>query len=110
MNFIKMQGLSVLPLPALLRKNGVRSGQGDTGYIASMVLEDGAPVVRRVFCYHRATGQLSGSTWSNENGEYRIDGLVAGVLYFLTSLDEEDDLYQFNAVSQDLIAAKPLDL
>lgn len=110
MNFMKLKGVKLIPLPATLRAKGLRSGQGDTGYIASMVLEDGAPVARRVFCYHRATGQLSGSTWSNENGEYRIDGLIAGVIYFLTSLDEEEDLYQFNAVSQDLIAAKPLDL
>lgn len=94
------------PLPLLI--NVVTAGQGADGYIANKVLEDGVPVSRRVMCYHRKSGILVNSTWSDSNGDYRIDSLIAGVTYYLTALDENGDEEQYNAVTQDLIVASRL--
>lgn len=91
--------------PIILRQNLIQKGQGDNGFIAGKVTEQGLPVIRRVACYHRMSGALIDTTWSDINGNYRFDNLVAGVKYFVTSLDENKDNTQYNAVTQDLITA-----
>lgn len=88
-----------------LHGNSLRAGQGDDGYIAGIVTELSLPVIRRVMCYHRLTGLLLDTTWSKADGSYRFDGLIAGVKYFITSVDENNDSVQHNAVTQDLITA-----
>ena len=60
---------------------------------------------RRVMCYHRLTGALLATTISSADGSYRFDDLIAGVKYFITSVDENNDGVQYNAVTQDLITA-----
>lgn len=79
--------------------------RGDDGYIKGIVTEGANPVVRRVMCYHRRTGALIDSTLSDSNGNYRFDNLIAGIKYFVTSVDENKDAVQYNAVTQDLITA-----
>lgn len=88
-----------------LQGNSLKAGQGDDGYIAGAVTELSLPVVRRVMCYHRLTGLLLDTTWSKADGSYRFDGLIAGVKYFITSVDQNNDAIQYNAVTQDLIVA-----
>lgn len=75
------------------------------GFIEGRVTELGIPVVRRVICYHRRTGVQVGSTYSNANGYYRIDGLIPNAKYYVTSIDNNSDGIQYNAVTQDLISA-----
>lgn len=82
-----------------------QAGQGSTGYIAGVVTELGVGVSRRVMCYHRMSGILVTSTTSSSNGAYRLNGLIAGVKYYVTSIDESNDGIQYNAVTQDLITA-----
>jgi len=81
------------------------SGAGSDGFIKGVVTEKGLPVSRRVMCYHRKSGALISSTWSDLNGNYNISGLVAGIRYFVTSIDEDGNEPQYNAVTQDLITA-----
>ena len=81
------------------------AGKGANGYISGIVTELGVVVSRRVNCYHRMSGILVSSVWSDNNGKYRFDGLIAGVKYYVTSLDSNDDAVQYNAVTQDLITA-----
>lgn len=105
MNFISLSGaLTVIP-PVALLVNNTNAGQGDTGYIKGIVTENKAPVSRRVMCYHRLSGELVNSVWSKSDGGYYIDGLIAGVTYFVTSVDESGDGVQYNAVTQDLVTA-----
>lgn len=91
--------------PISAYNNLLKAGQGDNGYIAGFVTELSLPVVRRVMCYHRLTGLLLYTTWSGTDGSYRFDGLIAGVKYFITSIDNNNDAVQYNAVTQDLITA-----
>lgn len=105
MSTISLSGAVLIPLPISLRGDYSKNGQGDTGYISGLVTEQGVPVVMRVFCYHRLTGLLIESKWSNDDGSYRFDNLVAGVKYYITSIDENNDGTQYNAVTQDLIVA-----
>ena len=79
--------------------------RGSDGYIKGIVTEGTNPVARRVMCYHRRTGVLINTTLSDSAGGYRFDNLIAGVKYFVTSVDENNDAVQYNAVTQDLITA-----
>ena len=94
-----------LPLSIALRGDRIKNGQGDNGYIVGVVTELSLPVIRRVMCYHRLTGALLATTISDSGGNYRFDNLIAGVKYFVTSVDEADDGVQYNAVTQDLVVA-----
>lgn len=85
--------------------NGLASGIGTDGYIIGKVTENGVGVSRRVMCYHRHSGALVGTTWSNDDGAYLFDGLIAGVKYYLTAIDGNTDAVQYNAVTQDLVVA-----
>lgn len=86
-------------------KGKSQSGVDRGGYISGRVTEKELPVSRRIMCYHRRTGALVGSTLSNENGDYRFNDLSPNASYFVVSLDENNDVVQYNAVVQDLIAA-----
>lgn len=76
-----------------------------SGVITGKVLEQGVPVSRRVLCHQRDTGVLAGSTWSDSNGNYVINGLDDSKKYYVVSLDEDMSSTQYNAVVQDLIPA-----
>ena len=80
-------------------------GEGSDGEILGVVTEKGIGVSRRVMCYHRKSGALVRTVLSEGNGRYEINNLVAGVEYFVTSIDENNDAVQYNAVTQDLIIA-----
>lgn len=82
-----------------------KKGSGDNGFIQGVVTEQGVGVSRRVMCYHRMSGILVSSLLSSPSGNYQFDNLVAGVMYYITSLDESDGSTQYNAVTQDLITA-----
>lgn len=86
-------------------KKRLNSGIGRGGYIAGRVFEKEIPVSRRVLCYHRRTGNLVNSTYSDIGGNYRFDDLEPNANYFVVALDENNDAVQYNAVVQDLIAA-----
>lgn len=105
MNAIALGSAVLITLPAGLRGDNIKNGQGDTGYIKGKTTEKGVPVSRRVMCYHRLTGELVASTWSELDGSYQLNGLVSNVAYFVTSIDENNDSVQYNAVTQDLIVA-----
>ena len=94
-----------ISLPVALRGDKIKNGQGDNGYIVGVVTELSLPVVRRVMCYHRLTGALLATTISSADGSYRFDDLIAGVKYYVTSVDESKGAVQYNAVTQDLITA-----
>ena len=91
-------------LPSFILSDN-KSGQGWDGYIKGKVTERDIPVSRRVRCYHRLSGVLTNEAWSNDNGEYTINNLIAGVDYYITSLDQNGDAVQYNAVTQDLVTA-----
>lgn len=105
MRIYKINKPKALQIPNRLQFNTLKNGQGDSGYIAGIVTENSLPVSRRVMCYHRLTGAWLATTFSDDDGKYRFNGLVAGVKYFVTSLDENEDSTQYNAVTQDLITA-----
>lgn len=105
MNVITLSSAVLIKLPASLRGDSIRSGQGETGYIKGVVTEKAIPVSRRVLCYHRLSGGLVGSVWSDDNGNYVFNELIAGVDYFVTAVDQNIDAVQYNAVTQDLITA-----
>lgn len=97
-------------LPIAMRSSTSKAGEGDNGFISGIVTEGGNPVARRVFCYYRKTGELIRTVRSNEQGVYRIDGLRPNSIYYLTSIDNNGDDIQYNAVTQDLIAASEVTL
>lgn len=82
-----------------------RIGIGGRGFIAGRVLEQGLPVVRRIMCYHRNSGELVSIVFSDNSGDYRFDNLKLNAKYYVLSLDENDDATQYNAVVQDMIVA-----
>lgn len=88
-----------------MRRHLIGAGVGDNGIIIGKVTEQSMPVVRRVMCYHRMSRVLVTSTWSDSGGDYQLIGLIAGIKYYVTSLDENGDAVQYNAVTQDLITA-----
>lgn len=105
MNVTVLRGATSIKLPASLRGNLIKNGQGETGYIKGIVTEKTVPVSRRVLCYHRLSGGLVGSVWSDSNGNYTFTELIAGVEYFVTAVDQNKDAVQYNAVTQDLVVA-----
>lgn len=82
------------------------NGVGVGGYITGQVLENGAPVSRRVMCYHRRTGSLIAKTWSDTSGDFRFDDLEPGIAIFLTSVNDKGLAIPFNAVTQDQLVSK----
>lgn len=97
--------LTLVGVPQVIARITYIDGQGATGYIKGKVTENNIGVSRRVMCYRRRTGVLLYKTMSDENGDYYIGGLIAGLRYFVTSIDENEDGIQYNAVTQDLIVA-----
>lgn len=89
----------------LEHRSFAKQGEGADGFITGVVTEKELPVIRRVMCYHRKSGKLLKTTWSDINGHYLFDGLVANLAYFITSVDENVDAVQYNAVTQDLVTA-----
>lgn len=75
------------------------------GVIKGVATEKGVPVSRRVMLYDRYSGRLTRTTYSNENGEYSFSNINPNLKYFITSIDENNDGTQYNAVTQDLIIA-----
>lgn len=76
------------------------------GKIIGQVLENKKPVARRVFCYHRRTGELVATTKSGDDGFYQIENLVKGMIYYLVSIDEENDGKQYKLTGKDLVIAQ----
>lgn len=76
--------------------------KGLKGFISGRVVEDGTPVVRKVFCYKRATGELVAWTVSNSSGDYMLDSIPDDA-YYLVAIDTFSDSKQYNAVVEDLI-------
>ena len=104
-NSLSISGISAHPLIGASGSYQYSIGVGSNGYISGKTLEVGLPVSRRVMCYHRKSGVLVGSVLSGIDGYYRIPNLIAGIKYFVTSVDESNDAVQYNAVTQDLITA-----
>ncbi|WP_131667369.1 LamG-like jellyroll fold domain-containing protein [Psychrobacter pygoscelis] len=73
------------------------------GVITDKVLELGVPVSRKVCAYHRSTNELIAVTWSDDEGNYRLDNLRPNTEYYIVSIDHERD---FNAVIQDMVRTK----
>lgn len=72
-------------------------------YIAGKVtVENITPVSRKVRLYDLNNGRLVGETWSDEAGNYRFSGLVAGKRYFAVAHDHTE---VYNAAIQDRITA-----
>lgn len=80
-------------------------GSGDYASLSGVVTEQGKPVSRRVFCYLRRSGKLVGVTISDADGKYVFKNLSGSAKYFVTSIDENSDTTQYNAVTQDLVTA-----
>jgi len=104
-DFDMLPAASVFSLPYKTIADSQTEGRGGNGFISGKVTESGLAVARRVLCYHRRTGKLCGTTWSDENGYYIFNGLIAKSNYYVTSIDENLDAVQYNAVTQDLIEA-----
>lgn len=100
-----MSGVVVGLLSPKTPNPSAKVGGGNNGFITGVVTENGVGVLRRVMCYHRMSGVLIKTTLSDDSGRYKINGLSAGVRYFITSIDEADESIQYNAVTQDLIVA-----
>ena len=103
---ISLYDVTISRLPFKVIQDVSIDGIGITGIIEGIVKEKGIPVSRRVFCYHRKSGNLISSTLSDKNGYYSFDNLIKDVLYFVVSLDEFYDGTQYPGVIQDLIPAK----
>lgn len=97
-------GFSVVLQPSVRKKTLFMVG--DSGRIVGQVLENKKPVARRVFCYHRRTGELVATTTSGDDGFYQFDNLVKGMTYYLVSIDEENDGTHYNLTGQDLVIAQ----
>lgn len=77
---------------------------GPEGYIAGTVKIEGTVSSRRVRCYERASGRRAAETWSNEKGEYRVDGLDASRTYQIIAMDYA---LEYNAVVADNVQPIP---
>lgn len=95
-------GFGVVLQPSIRKTATVSDG----GQIVGQVLENNKPVARRVFCYHRHTGELVATTTSGDDGFYQFDNLVKGMVYYLVSIDEENDGTHYNLTGQDLVIAQ----
>ena len=103
---LRLRGiLTTKSTPSWLRREVTYLGQGVTGFIEGLVTEKNIPVSRRVMVYHRLSGRLSAQSVSGVDGKYKVFGLVAGVSYFVTSVDRSGDEVVYNAVTKDLITA-----
>lgn len=74
------------------------------GSITGRVLENGIPVVRRVMLYERTTGVYAGQTRSDSSGNYTFKRTNEALVYFVVSVDDNNDGVQYNLVGQDLIS------
>lgn len=79
------------------------------GFISGVVTEQNVPVSRRVMCFHRKSARLISITYSGEDGRYTFKNLVPASEYFITSIDDNNDGIQYNAVTQDLIIASEVE-
>lgn len=70
--------------------------------IAGKILQLGIPVSRQVRAYSRANGALLSSTYSDENGHYKMY-LPFDSAYTIVSIDRNK---KFNAVIQDNVVPK----
>lgn len=92
----------IFRLPLVYRNNTV-NGTGENGFIEGRILNKGVPVSRRVMCFHRRTGQLISTCWSDADGYYRFDNLTAGIKVFITSVDDTVASTMQKAVTGDFI-------
>ena len=74
------------------------------GSISGKVLENGLPVSRRVMLYERNTGVYAGQTRSGTDGNYTFKRTNKELIYFIVSIDDNNDGVQYNLVGQDLIS------
>lgn len=81
--------------------NDIRIGNGS---ISGRVLENGLPVSRRVMLYDRRTGAYAGQTRSDRDGHYTFKRTNEALIYFIVSIDDNNDGVQYNLVGQDLIS------
>lgn len=79
----------------------IRTGNGS---VSGRVLENGIPVSRRVMLYERSTGEYAGQTRSNIDGYYTFKRTNEALVYFIVSVDDNNDGVQYNLVGQDLIS------
>ena len=78
--------------------------QHGNGSITGRVLENGIPVLRRVMLYERKTGAYAGQTRSGADGFYTFKHTNENLIYFVVSVDDNNDGIQYNLVGQDLIS------
>lgn len=95
-------------LPHANNVNVSRDGQGNTGFIKGRTLEKDLPVSRRVMCYHRRTGNLIAKTWSDNDGYFEFNNLEPNVSLYITSIDNDGNVVNHAAVTQDLLTAHEL--
>lgn len=77
---------------------------GGNGSITGRVLENGVPVSRRVMLYDRSTGAYAGQTRSDSEGSYIFKRTNELAVYFVVSIDDNNNGVQFNLKGQDLIS------
>lgn len=94
-----------LRLPHITNTEVARDGQGQGGVIKGRTLEKGLPVSRRVMCYHRRTGNLIMKTWSDKDGYFIFDNLEPNIELYITSIDNNGNVLNHEAVTQDLLTA-----
>lgn len=92
-------------LPYRYNSQIATNGQGDGGTIKGRTLEQDNPVSRRVMCYHRRTGALISKTWSDKNGYFEFNNLAPGIELYITSIDNDGNVVNHAAVTQDLLVA-----
>ena len=88
--------------------NVASNGQGDGGFIKGRTLEKNVPVSRRVMCYHKRTGALIAKTWSDSEGYFEFNNLEPGLALYITSIDNDGNVVNHAAVTQDLLTANSL--
>ena len=105
---------NIVTIPRALRLSHVYNpkiasdGQGDGGYIKGRTLEKDVPVSRRVMCYHKRTGRLIAKTWSDSEGYFEFNNLEPGLALYITSIDNDGNVVNHAAVTQDLLTANSL--
>jgi hypothetical protein len=65
------------------------------GYIAGegagIVSVNGVPAARKILCFEQSSLQLVRSTWSDENGNYRIPSLNTERAYMVVAVDHKGE-------------------
>ena len=79
-----------------------RDSSSRMAVIAGVIMELGSPVTRQVRAYSRANGALLESTYSNEDGKYKMY-LPYDTAFTIVSIDSNK---QYNAVIQDNVVPK----